>query len=71
MVDNTPHLTAEAWAGYIFGPCILIGGTWYIIASACLLARTIYLFKRSREIFEKSLEGYRQVETLNQTNNNQ
>ena len=71
VVDNTPHVTAEAWAGYIFGPCVIIGGVWYVIASACLLARTIYLFKRSREIFEKSLDGYRQTETLNQTNNNQ
>ena len=69
VVDNTPHVTSIAWCGYIFGPCIIIGGVWYLIAAACLLARTFYLYKRSREVFEKSLEGYRQTETLDQTNN--
>ena len=60
VVDNTPHLVREAWAGYIVGLCILVGGTWYLVISSCLLARTFYLYKRSKEVFEKSLEGYRQ-----------
>lgn len=63
VLDNTPHFVAEGWAGYIFGPCILVGGVWYLIASGALLGRTIMLYKRSREIFEKSLDGYRQSET--------
>lgn len=62
-VDNTPHLIDIAWAGYIFGPCFLVGGTWYVIVAACLLARTVLLYKRSKDVFEKSLEGYRQTET--------
>ena len=70
-VDNSPHLTDIAWAGYIFGPCFLVGGTWYVIVVACLLARTVMLFKRSREVFEKSLEGYRQNETYDNNINNQ
>ena len=71
VVDNTPHVTADAWAGYIFGPCILIGGGWYVVSAGCLLSRTIFLYKRSREVFEKSLEGYRQNEAINQNNNQQ
>ena len=67
-VDNTPHLIDIAWAGYIFGPFILVGGTWYVIIAACLLARTVLLYRRSRDIFEKSLEGYRQNETYNSVN---
>ena len=67
-VDNTPHLIDIAWAGYIFGPFILVGGTWYVIIAACLLARTVLLYRRSRDIFEKSLEGYRQNETYNNVN---
>ena len=63
VVDNKPHFVAEGWAGYIFGPCLLVGGVWYLIASGALLGRTIMLYKRSREIFEKSLDGYRQSET--------
>lgn len=68
-VDNTPHLIASAWAGYIFGPTIIVGGIWYVVAAACLLARTFYLYKRSKSIFEKSLDGYHQNETyVKQTN---
>ncbi len=62
VVDNYPHVTAIAWCGYIFGPLILVGGVWYLVSVACLLARTVLLYKRSREVFEKSLDGYRQSE---------
>lgn len=71
VVDNTPHLVGKAWAGYIFGPCILVGGVWYYITASSLLARTIFLYKRGREIFEKSLDGYRQSETIQNDTNNQ
>lgn len=72
VVDNYPHVVAEAWAGYIFGPLILFGGAWYFVTASCLLSRTVLLYKRSREIFEKSLAGYRQDETLvNKDNNGQ
>jgi len=63
-VDNTPHMVKEAWAGYIIGPCIIVGGAWYFIAVSGVLARTIKLSKRSREVFEKSLDGFNQSETL-------
>ena len=64
VVDNHPHLINIAWAGYIFGPCILVGGTWYLVVASSLLARTILLYRRSKEIFEKSLEGYNQGEAI-------
>lgn len=62
-LDNTPHLVAEAWAGYVIGPCFLVGGLWYIVVVMSLLARTFLLYKRSKEVFEKSLEGFHQTET--------
>ena len=68
-LDNTPHLTSIAWAGYIIGPCTIIGGTWYLVSVSCLLSRTVKLYRRAREIFEKSLDGYRQSEDLNSANN--
>ena len=71
VLDNTPHFVAEGWAGYIFGPCILVGGVWYLIASGALLGRTIMLYKRSREVFEKSLDGYRQSETYDTKESNE
>ena len=61
-LDNTPHLVAEAWAGYVAGPCFLVGGLWYLITVSSLLSRTALLYKRSREVFEKSLAGYNQSE---------
>lgn len=61
-LDNTPHLVQEAWAGYIAGPFFLIGGLWYLIVVSSLLSRTALLYKRSREVFEKSLEGFHQNE---------
>ena len=70
VLDNEPHLVASAWAGYIAAPCFIVGGTWYIIVISSLLARTIMLYKRSREVFEKSLEGYNQSEA-NQTTKEQ
>ena len=72
VLDNTPHFVAEAWAGYIVCPLLLVGGAWYLVAVSSLLARTALLYKRSREVFEKSLEGYHQVETptLNTDQNN-
>ena len=64
VLDNTPHLVGDAWASYIAGPCFFIGGTWYFIVIMSLLARTIKLYKRSKEVFEKSLDGFNQTETI-------
>ena len=61
VIDNTPHLVSEAWAGYIAAPCLLVGGTWYFIVVLSFLSRTIMLYKRSKEVFEKSLEGFNQT----------
>ena len=61
VIDNTPHLVGEAWAGYIAAPCLLVGGTWYFIVVLSFLSRTIMLYKRSKEVFEKSLEGFNQT----------
>ena len=69
-IDNTPHLVAIAWAGYVSGPCFIVGGLWYLIAVSSLMSRTFLLYKRSREVFEKSLAGYRQTETPTNSNNN-
>ncbi len=60
VVDNYPHMVADAWAGYIAAPFILVGGTWYFLVASSLLARTIQLYKRSKEVFEKSLDGFNQ-----------
>lgn len=70
VLDNTPHLAAEAWPSYIVAPCFFVGGIWYVIISSCLLSRTLLLYRRSSQVFEKSLSGYHQDETVNQANTN-
>ena len=67
VVDNTPHFVKEGWCGYISAPCFLVGGVWYFIVSSALVARTIQIQKRSREVFEKSLDGFTQAETPKNT----
>ncbi len=62
ILDNTPHLVGDAWASYIAGPCFFGGGLWYVISVMSLLARTFMLYKRSKEVFEKSLDGFNQSE---------
>lgn len=62
VIDNYPHLTAQAWAGYLACPCFLTAITWYFISTLGFIGRTYMLYKRSKEIFEKSLEGYNQNE---------
>ena len=57
---NTPHLEGPAWASYIFMTCMIVGGTWYLLALQSLIARTIRMFKLSTSVFEKSLEGFNQ-----------
>ena len=69
VVDNRPHFVASAWAGYISAPCFLVGGLWYFFVSSSLLARTIQLYKRSKEVFEKSLDGFNQSSPSPLTNN--
>ncbi len=57
---NTPHLVAEAWASYIFVICLIIGGTWYLIALQAVISRTIRMYRLSTSAFEKTLEGFNQ-----------
>ena len=58
VVDNRPHFIASAWAGYIVCPCFLVGGVWYFLTASSLLARTIKLYMRSKQLFEKSLDDF-------------
>ena len=69
ILINEPHLSGEAWASYIFMSCMIVGGTWYLIAIQSLIARTIRMFKLSTTVFEKSLEGFSQNDPAPKPNN--
>ena len=71
VIDNTPHFVPEGWCGYVSAPCFIIGGVWYLVTITSLIARTIKLHIRAREVFEKSLDGYALSQSgANAVNNN-
>jgi hypothetical protein len=60
---NTPHFEAEAWASYIFFPCVVVGGIWYLISLQAQLARLIRISQLKRSLFEKNLDNVNLVNT--------
>ena len=57
-VISAPHFSLEAWASYLFFFGMLIGGIWYIITLQCVIARTIQMYRRSHQMYKKSLDGF-------------
>ena len=57
---HSPEWHKEAWASYIFFPCILVGGLWYLVTLQCVLSRTIRMYQLGHSVFDSSLEGYNQ-----------
>ena len=58
---NEPHLVGAAWAAYIFVPCLIVGGIWYIIAVQGFFARLLKTNSLAHSVFKKSLENYNQT----------
>lgn len=58
---NSPHLVADAWAAYIFAPCLIVGGTWYILSVQAFFARLFKTKSLAHSVFKKSLENYNQA----------
>ena len=57
---NEPHFVMEALPAYIAVPLAVIGVIWYLVAAQAYLARTFRAWKLSKQVFEKSLEGFNQ-----------
>ena len=57
---NEPHFVAEAIPAYIAVPLTIIGALWYLVVAQAYLARTIRAWKLSKQVFEKSLDGFNQ-----------
>ena len=54
---STPHLSGEAWVSYIFVPSMIVGGTWFAFEVQGYIARTIRLYKLSKQAFRKTMEN--------------
>ncbi len=57
-VIQTPYLSADAWGSYVFVPCIIIGGTWFLLMCQAYMARSIRLFFVCKNSFRKTLDDY-------------
>jgi len=57
---NEPHFVVEALGAYIAIPLAIVGVCWYLVAAQAYLARTIRAWKLSKQVFEKSLDGFNQ-----------
>ena len=65
---NEPHFSVDAIWCYVYITCMVVGGTWYVIAAQAYLARTIRAIKLSKKVFEKSLENFDQNTPPQQAN---
>lgn len=57
---NQPHFVLDALYSYISLPLMGVGALWYLVAAQAWLARTIRAWKLSKQVFEKSLDGFNQ-----------
>ena len=62
---NEPHFAVEALASYFAIPFLFVGAGWYLVVAQAYLARTIRAYKLSKQVFEKSLEGFNQNTPVN------
>ena len=68
---NQPHVTVDAIWSYFAVPLVIIGFLWYLVVAQAWLARTIRAWKLSKQVFEKSLEGFNQNSPVQDISNNQ
>ena len=57
-VIQTPYFTWEALGSYIFVPCIVVGGVWFLLMCQAYMARSIRLFFVCKNAFRKTLDDY-------------
>ena len=62
---NEPHFVVEALASYFAVPLVIVGACWYLVVAQAYLARTMRAYKLSKQVFEKSLEGFNQNTPIN------
>lgn len=55
---HEPKPVIEAIYSYIAVPFLVIGSIWYLVVAQAYLARTIRMHKLSKQVFEKSLDGF-------------
>lgn len=67
-LTNSPHFVIEGIYAYISIPFMFIGAIWYLVVAQAYLARTLRAIKLSKQVFEKSLDGFNQNSNTPQQN---
>lgn len=70
-LTNSPHFVVEGLFAYTSLPLIGVGAIWYLVVAQAYLARTIRAIKLSKQVFEKSLDGFNQNTPIQQNINPQ
>lgn len=65
----TPEFHIENWGGYLFVPCVFIGGFWYLITVQGYFARLLKIRSITDKVFGKTFDNF--VLTPDNTVNNQ
>jgi hypothetical protein len=63
---SSPNPQASYWASYILVPLWLTAIVYYLVVIQAFIARFIVINRRSRSVYEKSLEGYNFYSTMPQ-----
>jgi len=57
-VLSAPHWSNDAIASYFFVPGMLVGGIWFLVCVQAYIARTYRIYKKSKTIFNRSLDNF-------------
>ena len=57
-VAHTPEFILEHLPSYLEAICFIVAGIYYLVICQAYFSRYIMILRRSRTVFEKSLEGY-------------
>ena len=57
-VAHTPEFVLEHLPSYLEAICFIVAGIYYLVVCQAYVSRHIMALRRSRTVFEKSLEGY-------------
>lgn len=70
---NTPHFVASGWASYIIVPCMLVGASWFFVATQAHIARHFKLRKLAKSVFNPTIDSplfNKDLSVTNQQNQN-
>lgn len=63
-LSNTPHFVGSYYPSYILCVLWIVGGIWLFLVSQAYFARAIFIDRRARSVYKKSLDDYNHYENI-------